>query len=342
MRSRAVSLPFVCWAVDALLAAAEAGGGALFVELPNDVVHRSVYSSESGIGSSQISADDGRRRSAVVLPSSTACASSGRAAWTAGCSRKRWRRPESISCHIQASAWCRRFAANSPDSPSGCAGNARSASRIRRCRRWRARCRSAPVAASWASWRAAWSAPCASARGEFRRSGVDVGLVEDDQVGHLDDALLDRLQVVAGIGQLQQHEACRSCRRPSFRDWPTPTVSTMMTSKPAASQSSIASRVLSATPPSEPADGDGRMKASSRCDKLLHARLVAEDGAAGNRRRRIDGEHRHAVPALDQIDAQRFDEGRFADTGHAGDADADGLAGVRQQRVRAAASRARW
>ncbi len=42
-------------------------------------------------------------------------------------------------------------------------------------------------------------------------------------------------------------------------DWPTPTVSTTITSKPAASQTSIASRVFSATPPSEPPEGDGRM-----------------------------------------------------------------------------------
>jgi hypothetical protein len=35
---------------------------------------------------------------------------------------------------------------------------------------------------------------------------VDIGLVDDHQIGDLDDALLDRLQVVAGIRQLQQAE----------------------------------------------------------------------------------------------------------------------------------------
>lgn len=34
----------------------------------------------------------------------------------------------------------------------------------------------------------------------------------------------------------------------------------------------------------------------------------------------------------DQMEAQRLDEGRLADTGHAGDAEPEGLAGVRQQR----------
>ena len=41
---------------------------------------------------------------------------------------------------------------------------------------------------------------------------------------------------------------------------PTPTVSTKILSKPAASQRIIVSRVLRATPPKEPADGLGRMK----------------------------------------------------------------------------------
>ncbi len=46
-------------------------------------------------------------------------------------------------------------------------------------------------------------------------------------------------------------------------DWPTPTVSTITTSNPAASQSSIASRVRRATPPRVPAVGDGRTNAES-------------------------------------------------------------------------------
>ena len=41
--------------------------------------------------------------------------------------------------------------------------------------------------------------------------------------------------------------------------WPTPTVSTITTSYPAASHTSMASRVFSATPPSVPLDGLGRM-----------------------------------------------------------------------------------
>ena len=67
-------------------------------------------------------------------------------------------------------------------------------------------------------------------------------------------------------------------------DWPTPTVSTSTTSKPAASHTSIASRVRRATPPSVPPDGDGRMNASRPARQLLHARLVAEDRTAARAR----------------------------------------------------------
>jgi hypothetical protein len=42
--------------------------------------------------------------------------------------------------------------------------------------------------------------------GPGRCRGVEIGLVDDDQVGQLHDALLDRLQVVAGVGQLQEDE----------------------------------------------------------------------------------------------------------------------------------------
>jgi hypothetical protein len=49
-------------------------------------------------------------------------------------------------------------------------------------------------------------------------------------------------------------------------DWPTPTVSTITVSNPAASTSNIVSRVRRATPPRVIPAGDGRMKASRRRD----------------------------------------------------------------------------
>ncbi len=114
-------------------------------------------------------------------------------------------------------------------------------------------------------------------------------------------------------------------------DWPMPTVSTRITSKPAASQSSMVSRVLAATPPSVPAAGEGRMKAFGSADKPRHPRLVAEDRAAGAGGGGIDREHRDLVPVPGEIGAERVDGGRLADPRGAGDADARGLAGIRQQ-----------
>ena len=96
-------------------------------------------------------------------------------------------------------------------------------------------------------------------------------------------------------------------------DWPTPTVSTSTTSKPAASTTTIASRVARATPPSVPDVGDGRMNASRFVGEAGHPGLVAEDAAARHGRRRVDGEHRHPVTLTDQHRAERVDERRLAD-----------------------------
>ena len=68
-------------------------------------------------------------------------------------------------------------------------------------------------------------------------------------------------------------EICNSMNRSTIEctavsDWPTPTVSMKITSKPAASHNTIVSRVLRATPPSEPADGEGRMKTSGLAEML--------------------------------------------------------------------------
>ena len=64
-------------------------------------------------------------------------------------------------------------------------------------------------------------------------------------------------------------------------DCPTPTVSTMMMSKPAASHSTMVSRVLRATPPSVRPEGEGRMKAlgsvESSSMRVLSPRMLPLD-----------------------------------------------------------------
>ena len=62
-----------------------------------------------------------------------------------------------------------------------------------------------------------------------------------------------------------------------------------------------------------------------------HARLVAEDRAAGAGRGRIDRQHRDLVALRGEIRAERVDGGRFAGARRAGDAEPHRLAGQRQQ-----------
>ena len=76
------------------------------------------------------------------------------------------------------------------------------------------------------------------------------------------------------------------------------------------------------------------MNARSSVDSACHARLVAEDAAAGDGAGWIDAEDCEALAAVvSDVHAQGVDEGAFADSGDAGDADAAGLAGVGQNRV---------
>ncbi len=56
--------------------------------------------------------------------------------------------------------------------------------------------------------------------------------------------------------------------------WPTPTVSTKILSKPAASQRMMVSRVLRATPPSDPAVGLGRMNEAG-CTASFSMRVLS-------------------------------------------------------------------
>src|SRR3982075_1805494 len=108
-----------------------------------------------------------------------------------------------------------------------------------------------------------------------------------------------------------------------------PTVSTRMTSKPAASHSSMHSRVLAATPPSGPAGGGGgRLWAGGGPPAPALAGAARPAGAG---RRGIDRQHSDFVTAPRQIGPERIDGGRLADARRPGDADADGAPGQRQQ-----------
>jgi hypothetical protein len=87
-------------------------------------------------------------------------------------------------------------------------------------------------------------------------------------------------------------------------DWPTPTVSTTTTSKPAASDC----RDRLAGPAGDAAEGGargrGRMKSALLGRKPGHARLVAEDGAAADLRGGIDRQHGDPMTLPDHMQAE--------------------------------------
>ena len=168
---------------------------------------------------------------------------------------------------------------------------------------------------------AACAAPVSIAhRAATAAARIDVAAVDGDEIGDLDDTLLDRLQVVAGVRQLDEREMS-TMPATVVSLCPTPTVSTRSRrSRPLRRPASLP-RVFSATPPSEPADGLRRMKASSRWHRdsmrVLSPRMDPGDRGRGST---TAGP---AWPRVDQVIAERFDKGRLAGTRHARNADAN-------------------
>ena len=139
---------------------------------------------------------------------------------------------------------------------------------------------------------------------------VAIGLVHEHDVGGLHDPPLDALQLVATAGAMRRREVS-TMSATAVSDWPTPTVSTMMTSKPAASQTSMASRVRRATPPRVPPDGDGRMNAAGSRDRsfmrVLSPRIEPperlEDGSTARTATTVAGGRQ---PDPDRLDERRL------------------------------------
>ena len=172
-------------------------------------------------------------------------------------------------------------------------------------------------------------------RGDLRlgpggRVRVEVGLVDQHQIGQLHHALLDRLQLVAGIGQLHQHEHVGHAGHRHLALADADRLDDHHVVAGRLEHQHRLARLL----------GHAAQRAARRAGpdiglrmhrQMLHAGLVAQDGAARDRRRRIDGQHRHAVALVDQVQAQRLDQGRLADARHTAQAESERVAGVRQQ-----------
>ena len=173
-----------------------------------------------------------------------------------------------------------------------------------------------------------------------RGAGIEVGLVDDDQVGELHHALLDRLQVVAGIGQLQEQEHVGHA---GDRGLALADADRLDDDDVVAGRLDDAHRLARRRrDAAERAAARARPHERRRVDREpLHARLVAEDRSARDARGRVDREHRDAQTFADEVQAERLDERRLADAGHARDAEPErrprGHGQRREQRVGAIA-----
>ena len=158
---------------------------------------------------------------------------------------------------------------------------------------------------------------------------VAVGLRDADDVGQLEDAALDALQLIAGAGHLKHEERVRHAVDGDLR----------LSDADRLDQHDVESGGLehqhrlargAGDAAQVPRGGGGADERLIARGQLAHAGAVAEDGAAGARRAGVDGEDGDPVPALlDQLLPHGVDERRLARPGDAGDADAERVAGAR-------------
>ena len=162
-----------------------------------------------------------------------------------------------------------------------------------------------------------------------RYSGSEGAAPRLDRLGgQLHHAALDALQLVAGAGQQQQHEHVGHLRDPGLG----------LSDADGLDDDDVEAGRLAedqrlATAPGNTTQGlPGRRrsyKGLAASGKLFHARLVAEDGPAADRGRRVHGEHGRAVAGINNMIAECLDEGRFTDAGNTGYSEPDRVAGMR-------------
>jgi hypothetical protein len=158
-----------------------------------------------------------------------------------------------------------------------------------------------------------------------------VRLVDDEHVGDLEDAGLRRLDPVAHAGGEGDDRGVRRGAT-STSDCPTPTVSTMTSSNPAASRTSTACGVANDRPPRWPRDAIERMNTSgSAWWPCMRTRSPSsappENGDDGSTARIRDG-----PSAGTELRRDRVGEGRLPHPRRARDPEDPRPAGARVQR----------
>ena len=150
---------------------------------------------------------------------------------------------------------------------------------------------------------------------------IAVRLVDGDHVGDLEDALLDALELVAGAGEGEEEEGVDHAgdRHLGLTDPDRLDQDHVVRRRPRGPPSPGV--VARATPPRVPADGDGRMNAFGSVDSRA-IRVLSPSTEPPVRT--LDGSTASTPtrwPVGGQPAAERLDEGRLPDAGHAGDAD---------------------
>ena len=160
-----------------------------------------------------------------------------------------------------------------------------------------------------------------------RRGEFAVRLVDEDEIGELDNATLDPLELVARRRQQDQHEEVDDLGDRGLRLADTNRLDQHRV-KPGrlAAQHRLAGMARDAAP--SVAGRGGPDKGLGHPRQLGHAGLVAEDGTPAALRRRIDGQHLDTPAERDPVEAKALDDGRFAGAVRTGYADACACLGV--------------
>ncbi len=149
-----------------------------------------------------------------------------------------------------------------------------------------------------------------------RLDQIAIGLVDRDHIGQLHNTFLDALQLVARRGREKQEKQVGHLgdRRLRLADADRLDDDDIEPRRLADQHTFAGSaRHAAKAAPRRRWPDEGRRMAR----KFFHAGLIAQDRAAAHPGGGIDRQHRNPVPLPHEVQAERFDEARFTDSGRA-------------------------